>query len=89
MFFLRPEQAKLLYTSPIRSESRLAKEMATQLEIKLETVPEGEEEEEADAEAADGDGVAKGEGFGLGRFRLHGIRPMTKLKQVRYSDALL
>ncbi|CAM9777765.1 unnamed protein product [Scytosiphon promiscuus] len=35
--------AKTLNSSPIRSEARLAKEMATQLNVSLETVPEGEE----------------------------------------------
>lgn len=53
---LCPHQAKTLHSSPIRSESRLAKEIGTQLNVSLKTVPEGDEEEEADGEGGAGGG---------------------------------
>lgn len=70
-------------TSPIRSESRLAKEMADQLDITLETIPEGEKDG-ADGEASGSDAIAKREGFGADGIRGHGTRTSMKFKLVRF-----
>lgn len=82
MFFLNT-QAKVLNRSPIRSESRLAKEMADQLDIMLETIPEGDEDG-ADGEASGSDALVKREGFGMGGIRGHGTRSSMKFKLVRF-----
>lgn len=75
-------QAKVLNGSPIRSESRLAKEMADQLDIMLETIPEGVEDG-ADGETSGSDATVKREGFGAGGIRGHGTRSLLKFKLVR------
>ena len=55
-------QAKTLYSSPIRSEKRLAKEMETQLSVKLKPILEGDGEEDEEEEARGGDQEEKREG---------------------------
>ena len=64
-------QAKTLYSSPIRSESRLAKEMETQLNVKLKPISEGNELEAEEKEEGEGAGENQEEkregGGGRGR----------------------